>query len=85
MSLTVSQGGGLFRSGTNGDVNNIFFENNAAALSGGGLFEASAPALHQQLHHPSTAAGRDPELIAMRHAVCVYARRWILAVHRPYR
>ncbi len=33
------QGGGLFRSGLNGDVSNIFFENNNAALSGGGLFE----------------------------------------------
>lgn len=34
-----AQGAGLFRSGANGDVTNIFFENNNAALSGGGLFE----------------------------------------------
>lgn len=33
------QGGGLFRSGANGDISNVFFSNNNGALSGGGLFE----------------------------------------------
>ena len=37
------QGAGIFRNGMNGDVTNIFFENNEAALNGGGLYMVGAP------------------------------------------
>ena len=36
--LSVPQGAGLFRNGMNGNVSNIFYENNDAALNGGGLY-----------------------------------------------
>ncbi len=36
------QGAGIFRNGMNGDVTNIFFEGNDAALNGGGLYMVRA-------------------------------------------
>lgn len=37
-SYVQLQGAGIFRNGMSGDVTNIFFENNDAALNGGGLY-----------------------------------------------
>jgi predicted outer membrane repeat protein len=33
------EGGGVYRNGVRGDLKNIYFENNDAALNGGGVFQ----------------------------------------------
>lgn len=72
------QGGGLFRSGLNGDVSNIFFENNNAALSGGGLFEVRGSS-HPSAVDIESQCGRL-DTAAMMHQPPWLCGAWLLAM-----